>query len=103
MAKADGMCLPSVWEGLPITLLECLAVGCIPICSPVGGVVDVITDGKNGLLSKSSCEEDYYQTMLRFLKQSREDTVRMKQWCVTSFQPYHISNSVRKYLLEYSK
>lgn len=103
MAKADGMCLPSVWEGLPITLLECLALGCIPICSPVGGVVDVITDGKNGLLSKSSCEEDYYQTMLRFLKQSREDTVRMKQWCVTSFQPYHISNSVRKYLLEYSK
>ena len=103
MAKADGMCLPSVWEGLPITLLECLAVGCIPICSPVGGVADVITDGKNGLLSKSSGEEDYYQAMLRFLKQSHEDTARMKQSCVTSFQPYHISYSVKKYLQEYAK
>lgn len=103
MAKADGMCLPSVWEGLPITLLECLAVGCIPICSPVGGVADVITDGKNGLLSKSSGEEDYYQAMLRFLKQSHEDTARMKQSCMTSFQPYHISYSVKKYLQEYAK
>ena len=103
MAKADGMCLPSVWEGLPITLLECLAVGCIPICSPVGGVADVITDEENGLLSKSSGEDDYYQTMLRFLKQSSEDTARMKQRCVTSFQPYHIRNSVKKYLQEYAK
>ena len=103
MAKADGMCLPSVWEGLPITLLECLAVGCIPICSPVGGVADVVTDGENGLLSKSSGEEDYCQAMLRFLKLGREDTDRMKQRCVTSFQPYHISNSVKKYIQEYTR
>lgn len=103
MAKADGMCLPSVWEGLPITLLECLAVGCIPICSPVGGVADVITDRKNGLLSKSSGEEDYYQAMLRFLALTAGEIAQLKQQCAISFQPYHISNSVKKYLLEYSK
>lgn len=103
MAKADGMCLPSIWEGLPVTLLECLAVGCIPVCSPVGGIVNVVEDGKNGLLSKSSDEEDYYQTMLRFLKLSKEEIAQLKQQCVSSFQPYHISNTVGKYLREYSR
>ena len=73
MAKADAMCLPSVWEGLPVTLLECLAVGCIPICSPVGGIVNVVENGKNGLLSKSSCEDDYYQVIQQFLLLDNEE------------------------------
>ena len=103
MAKADGMCLPSVWEGLPITLLECLAVGCIPVCSPVGGIVNVVTDGRNGLLSKSSSEEDYYQAMLRFLALGADEVARLKEQCTQSFQPYHISNTVQKYLQEYTR
>lgn len=103
MAKADGMCLPSLWEGLPVTLLECLAVGCVPICSPVGGVVNVVVDGKNGFLSKSSNEDDYYRVMLRFLMMSNEEIAQTKHQCVTSFHPYHISNTVEKYLKEYSK
>lgn len=103
MAKADGMCLPSVWEGLPVTLLECLAVGCVPICSPVGGIVNVVEDGKNGILSKSSGEEDYYQAMLRFMALRSDEVLGMKQQCARSFQPYHISNTVRKYIQEYKR
>lgn len=102
MAKADGMCLPSVWEGLPITLLECLAVGCIPICSPVGGIVNVVADGRNGLLSASSSEDDYYQTMLRFLALSDVEIAQMRQQGKESFQPYHISRTVEKYLAAYT-
>ncbi len=103
MAKADAMCLPSVWEGLPVTLLECLAVGCIPICSPVGGIVNAIEDGRNGLLSKSSSEEDYYQAMMRFLALTTDEIAQLKEQCTSSFQPYHISNTVQKYLQEYSR
>jgi len=103
MAKADGMCLPSVWEGLPVTLLESLAVGCIPICSPVGGIVNVVTDGRNGLLSQSSREEDYRQAMLRFLSLGADEVARLRQQCIRSFQPYHISNTVQQYLQEYTR
>ena len=102
LAKAEGMCLPSVWEGLPITLLESLAVGCIPICSPVGGIVNVVEDGRNGLLSKSSSEEDYYQTMQRLLAMDADGIARMKQQARASFQPYHISHTVKKYLAAYA-
>lgn len=101
LAKADGMCLPSVWEGLPVTLLECLAVGCVPICSPVGGIVNVVKSGENGLLSKSSSEEDYYQTMLQFLALTSDEVAQLKRQCAASFQSYHISNTVQKYIREY--
>jgi len=102
LARADAMCLPSVWEGLPITLLECLAVGCIPVCSPVGGIVNVVEDGRNGLLSASSAEDDYYQAMQRFLVLDADGVARMKQQVRASFQPYHISHTVEKYLAAYA-
>lgn len=102
LARADAMCLPSVWEGLPITLLECLAVGCIPVCSPVGGIVNVVEDGRNGLLSASSAEDDYYRAMRRFLVLDADGAARMKQQVRASFQPYHISHTVEKYLAAYA-
>ncbi len=64
LACADFFVLSSTWEGLPLSLLEAMSMGCIPISTPAGGVVDVIRDGKNGLLSPSFNPEDYYNTVL---------------------------------------
>lgn len=60
---ADYFVLTSLWEGLPISLLEAMSVGCVPICTPAGGVVDVITNGENGFLSPSFEESDYYNVV----------------------------------------
>ena len=35
-------------EGMPMSLLESLSVGCIPVCTPVGGIPEAVTDGVNG-------------------------------------------------------
>jgi glycosyltransferase involved in cell wall biosynthesis len=42
--------LPSITEGIPLSLLEAMACGLCPIVTNVGGVSDVITDGKEGTL-----------------------------------------------------
>lgn len=97
LARSDGFCLPSIWEGLPMTLLESLSVGCIPICSPVGGIVGVIHDGKNGFLSSSSSEEDYYNCLKRYLALSKERIKIIKSNCIESFIPYEISNMAQAY------
>lgn len=96
--NSDAMCLPSVYEGLPITLLESLAVGCVPICSPVGGIVNVISNGNNGLLSESSNEQDYYNIIKKFLALSKDEVSSMKIRCRDSFSYYDIKNTVAKYI-----
>lgn len=98
LAYSDAMCLPSIWEGLPVTLLESLSVGCIPVCSPVGGIVDVVNSGENGLLSKSSSAEDYYDVIKLYLNMTEEEVGLMKIKCISSFEKYDIVNTTEKYL-----
>ena len=42
--------LPSLFEGLPMSLLESMSFGLIPIVTPVGSIKDVIVNGKNGII-----------------------------------------------------
>ena len=99
---ADAMCLPSVWEGLPVTLLESLSVGCVPICSPVGGIVNVITHEYNGLLSKDSSEDSYYEVLEAYMKMTDCEREKMKESCLESFAPYDIKQTVAQYELVYN-
>jgi glycosyltransferase involved in cell wall biosynthesis len=51
MRAHDVLLLPSVYEGLSLTLLEAMAAGCVPVASRIRGVTDyVIADGETGLL-----------------------------------------------------
>lgn len=61
MAQADFFVLSSDYEGLPMTLLEAMSMGVIPISTPAGGIVDVIEDGKNGYISADFDDESFYQ------------------------------------------
>ena len=53
----DAYALCSSYEGMPISLIEAIGVGCIPVCTPVGGIVDVVHNGENGFLSDGIGEE----------------------------------------------
>jgi glycosyltransferase involved in cell wall biosynthesis len=50
LAAADAVLLPSLWEGLPLTLLEAMARARPVVASAVGGVPEVVTHGENGWL-----------------------------------------------------
>jgi glycosyltransferase involved in cell wall biosynthesis len=50
LAAADIFVLPSLWEGLPIGLLEAMAMGKAVIATNVDGSSEVVKDEVNGLL-----------------------------------------------------
>ena len=67
LLQADAFCMTSHYEGLPISMLEAMSVGLTPICTPVGGIPDVITDGKTGYLSAGMSVDDYCAAIKRFI------------------------------------
>lgn len=50
LAAMDIFCLPSLWEGLPIALLEAMAMKKAIVASEIDGINDLIVPMKNGLL-----------------------------------------------------
>ena len=77
------------------------SLGCIPICSNVGGIPDVIESGMNGFLSKSSSEYDYYNTMCEYLLKSENEYEQIRRNCKRSFENYDIVNTTKSYLALY--
>lgn len=50
LSNVDVYCLPSLWEGLPLGLLEAMSMGKAIVASAVDGTLEVVKDGENGLL-----------------------------------------------------
>ena len=51
--KIDILCMPSRSEGFGLTAIEGMARGCVVVASDVGGLPEVVLNGKVGLLHKS--------------------------------------------------
>lgn len=67
MSFADFFVLTSDKEGLPLSLLEAMSMGVIPVCTPAGGIKDVLRNGENGFMAKEVSDESFYQVVKQAL------------------------------------
>ena len=98
LAEADAYCLMSSYEGMPISLIEALGVGAVPVCTPVGGIVDVVRDGENGYLAADISEEACYIALKRFLDMDDAALAAMKTAAKQSYKPFSMTESAEKYI-----
>lgn len=103
MAEADAMCLSSKMEGMPITIIEAFSVGCIPLCTPVGGCKNMIQDGENGFLSDDLTVEAYYLKLKQFCELQPEEKQTIKQKAKESFSNYTIDECSHHYIELFNK
>lgn len=78
MNKLDLFVLPSFFEGLPMSLLECMAHGVVPITTNVGSISDVVIDNKNGVFIKVKDSETIYNAICK-LNADREKLCKMSE------------------------
>lgn len=91
---SDFFCLSSLWEGLPISLLEAGMLGVCPICTPVGGITDVISDSSFGFLSEDTTSSSYEATLERAVKRSID-----KEQLINAYtERYSMKVCAQKYL-----
>jgi len=84
LAHASVFCVPSVTasngdsEGLPIAILEAMAMGIPVVASNTAGIPEAVRDGETGLLAKERNHETLAEHFVRFLEDAgfAEDCAR---------------------------
>lgn len=98
MKAADAFILSSIYEGMPITLIECFSVGAIPIVTPVGGIVNMVTNNLNGILMEGSTEKDISNAIYRYIQMSDEKKRLIQENSRKSFFNYSMVMCANKYI-----
>lgn len=50
LKKCDIFLMPSFFEGLPMSLLETMSFGQVPVVTAVGSIPTIVTEGENGMI-----------------------------------------------------
>jgi len=65
LQAADLFLLTSISEGIPLTVIEAMAAGLPAVATAVGGVPEVIEDGRTGLLADAGDDAHLAELVLR--------------------------------------
>ncbi len=99
----DLYVLPSLWEGMPMVLLEALAAGCPVVATDVGGVSRVIEHEKNGLLVAPRDPEALAAAVIKLLSDENLREKFIKNGLAKFRQQFSAEIMTRKYEQFYRK
>ncbi len=82
----DLLILTSKNEGMPMVILEAFACGIPVIASRVGGIPEIITDGRNGFLVETSTEPESIAKMILAIVNSPALNSQLKKHALETYQ-----------------
>lgn len=94
MAGLDIVCMTSLNEGTPVSLIEAQAAGRPVVSTRVGGVEDLIVENETGLLSNSG-DVEHFAVQLRKLVNNKELRQQLSEKAGSLvFSRYHVDRLV---------
>ena len=93
---ADIFVFPSLREGLPVALMEAMAVGLPIICSNIRGNQDLIIDGEGGILVKPDDIEGYANAIRKvgISNELSEDMRTFNKEAIKKFELLYVLNKM---------
>lgn len=95
--------LPTYFEGLPMSLLEGMAYGCACVASEVGGIPQVMTNGKDGILIPAKDRIALKNAISMMLEDSSLQKELGNNARKTVEEYYDINKSVQKLVVIYNE
>ena len=95
--KSSIFMMTSAYEGFPMTLLETMQCGCVPIAyDTFSAISDLIDDRKDGYIVKNDHIEDFVEK-LYLLMQNESLRVQMAENGMRSIQRYSVVNIMKQW------
>ena len=96
MKASDLIVLPSLEEGLPVVLLEALALAKPVVATAVGGVPEVVRHKETGLLVPPKDQKQLAETMLYLLRNPEEGKKLAERGRQLVSQQFNVETTARK-------
>jgi len=97
LKSLDLFCLPSVSEGLPVSVLEAMAAGVPIVGSDVRGIREVVRHGRTGLLFPSNDEAG----LARAIESLRGDGGARRRLTEEAFSYVRLEHDLRPWIARY--
>ena len=98
LAAADALVLPSLKEGMPLSLLEACAVSRPACVTQVGGMRDFVADGVNGVVAERPDPESIAEMLTRFCAIPAAARKKMGERAHRTYQEHTMARCADSYL-----
>jgi glycosyltransferase involved in cell wall biosynthesis len=95
LSNFDVFILPSLWEGMPRSVIEALTLSKPVVAYGVGGLAEIIEDGRNGFIVSLN-HIDKFVKSVKYLLENPVLCEKMGRMGRTIAQRYDVSNVVEK-------
>lgn len=100
MRNAAALAIPSIcYEGLPMVFLEAMASGTPVVCSAIGGLTELVTNGENGQLCAPGDDQGLADAVRRATQHGAAGTA-LRQRCRATYEAHYSTDQARTRLLD---